>query len=200
MPITPANLPGKLWKWKRWKKPDVQIPHDLGASFQGSNPWSWWFLNKTVMCLANLHSRLNITHIPPVPQKSDPSLRYVEDSIPVSEFFIVENEGFNQRPWKPKMNLLKFDGTGLVGGWTNPFEKYARQIGSFPQGSGENSKNIWNQPPRGNSPGTFVEIMDITSLTTQLNFCLEKGDFTSLSWKKPGGRYPQSLSPQKKSP
>ena len=24
----------------------------------------------------------------------------------------------------------------LVGGWTNPIEKYARQIGSFPQGSG----------------------------------------------------------------
>ena len=24
----------------------------------------------------------------------------------------------------------------LVGGWTNPFEKYARQIGSFSQGSG----------------------------------------------------------------
>ena len=24
----------------------------------------------------------------------------------------------------------------LVGGWTNPLEKYARQIGSFPQGSG----------------------------------------------------------------
>ena len=24
----------------------------------------------------------------------------------------------------------------LVGGWTNPFEKYARQIGSFPQFSG----------------------------------------------------------------
>ena len=35
----------------------------------------------------------------------------------------------------------------LVGGWTNPFEKYARQFGSFPQGSGwtlkkfETSKN-----------------------------------------------------------
>ena len=26
----------------------------------------------------------------------------------------------------------------LVGGWTNPSEKYARQIGSFPQGSGWN--------------------------------------------------------------
>ena len=24
----------------------------------------------------------------------------------------------------------------LVGGWTNPFEKYARRIGSSPQGSG----------------------------------------------------------------
>ena len=28
----------------------------------------------------------------------------------------------------------------LVGGWTNPFEKYARQIGSFPQGSGWKQK------------------------------------------------------------
>ena len=24
----------------------------------------------------------------------------------------------------------------LVGGWTNPLQKYARQVGSFPQGSG----------------------------------------------------------------
>ena len=31
----------------------------------------------------------------------------------------------------------------LVGGWTNPFEKYARQIGWFPQGSVE-KKNVWN--------------------------------------------------------
>ena len=31
----------------------------------------------------------------------------------------------------------------LVGGWTNPSEKYARQIGSFPQG-GVKTKNIWN--------------------------------------------------------
>ena len=32
----------------------------------------------------------------------------------------------------------------LVGGWTNPFEKYARQIGSFPQGGVEIKKNVWN--------------------------------------------------------
>ena len=31
----------------------------------------------------------------------------------------------------------------LVGGWTNPFEKYARQNGSFPQ-IGVKIKNIWN--------------------------------------------------------
>ena len=30
----------------------------------------------------------------------------------------------------------------LVGGWTNPFEKYARHIGSFPQ-VGVKMKNIW---------------------------------------------------------
>ena len=31
----------------------------------------------------------------------------------------------------------------LVGGWTNPLEKYARQIGSFPE-VGMKIKNIWN--------------------------------------------------------
>ena len=31
----------------------------------------------------------------------------------------------------------------LVGGWTNPSEKYARQIGSFPQ-VGVKKKHIWN--------------------------------------------------------
>ena len=31
----------------------------------------------------------------------------------------------------------------LVGGWTNPFEKYARQIGHLPQ-IGMKIKNIWN--------------------------------------------------------
>ena len=31
---------------------------------------------------------------------------------------------------------------GILGGWTNPSEKYDRQIGSFPQG-GVKIKNIW---------------------------------------------------------
>ena len=34
--------------------------------------------------------------------------------------------------------------TTLVGGWTNPFEKYARQIGSFPQVGTNMKKYIWN--------------------------------------------------------
>ena len=36
----------------------------------------------------------------------------------------------------------------LVGGWTNPSEKYARQIGSFPQGSGWKFQNSLKPPPR----------------------------------------------------
>ena len=36
----------------------------------------------------------------------------------------------------------------LVGGWTNPSEKYARQIGSWnPKDRGENKKNVWNHHP-----------------------------------------------------
>ena len=36
----------------------------------------------------------------------------------------------------------------LVGGWTNPFEKYARQIGSFPPIFGGKKKQIELPPPR----------------------------------------------------
>ena len=40
-----------------------------------------------------------------------------------------------------KYRILK---NKLVGGWTNPFEKYARQNGFiFPNFRGEHSKNIW---------------------------------------------------------
>ena len=41
---------------------------------------------------------------------------------------------------KQRKNLL------VGGGWTNPFEKYARQIGSWnPNFRGKNSKNVWNR-------------------------------------------------------
>jgi len=40
--------------------------------------------------------------------------------------------------WVPMWNFrcITTPREKLVGGWTNPFEKYARQIGSFTQGSG----------------------------------------------------------------
>ena len=41
-------------------------------------------------------------------------------------------------------NVKMFDILLLVGGF-NPFEKYARQIGSFPQVKGENSKKIYKE-------------------------------------------------------
>ena len=40
-------------------------------------------------------------------------------------------------------SVKKADKSSLVGGWTNPFEKYARQNGNLPQ-IGVNIKNIWN--------------------------------------------------------
>ena len=41
------------------------------------------------------------------------------------------------------MYLLWIHPSFLVGGWTNLFEKYDRQIGSFPQ-AGVKIKDIWN--------------------------------------------------------
>ena len=41
--------------------------------------------------------------------------------------------------------------TDLVGGWTNPSEKYARQIGNLPQ-IGMKVKHIWNPPPSDGIP------------------------------------------------
>ena len=45
-------------------------------------------------------------------------------------------------PWaKHKVPLSR--NVVLVGGWTNPIEKYARQIGNLPQ-IGVEIKNAWN--------------------------------------------------------
>ena len=48
----------------------------------------------------------------------------------------------------------------LFGGWTNPFEKYDRQIGSFPQGSGWKFQKSFEVPP-----ASYVEAME--------NWCLK---------------------------
>ena len=51
-----------------------------------------------------------------------------------------------QATWKSKMGWFREsppkEHNHLVGGWTSPSEKYARQIGSFPQ-VGLNIKNLW---------------------------------------------------------
>ena len=47
---------------------------------------------------------------------------------------------------KPNNLVLSvfFGGIKLVGGWTNPFEKYAQvKLDHFFQGSGMNIKNVW---------------------------------------------------------
>ncbi len=41
------------------------------------------------------------------------------------------------------MPKIVSEGT-LVGGWTNPFEKYAQvKLDHFPRDRGKNSKNVW---------------------------------------------------------
>ena len=76
----------------------------------------------------------------------------------------------------------------LVGGWTNPFEKYARQIGSFPQGSGWTKKNIWNHLDQG------FQVMKLQhfSVNIRVHLVPRKGREFWLSWTH-AGKYPQSF-------
>ena len=65
-------------------------------------------------------------------------LKYVETSIQT----LTES-------WVKKRYISK---KSLVGGWTNPFEKYARQIGSnwiISPRFGVKIKHIWNHPDQG---------------------------------------------------
>ena len=47
----------------------------------------------------------------------------------------------------------------LVGGWTNPFEKYARQNEHHPQ-MGVKIKNVWNHHPDGHSKMNTLQYME----------------------------------------
>ena len=49
----------------------------------------------------------------------------------------------------------------LVGGWTNPSEKYARQFGSFPQGSGWTYQIFELPPPRDSLVLIFFSLTQI---------------------------------------
>ena len=184
MPTTPTNLPGKVWKWKKWKKPDVQTL-TIWEHLSRKQPLLMIFEQKSHV-LSEPTLKVEYHTYPTCSPKIRELVWYVGRSIPVSEC--------HGRKWI-FWNLMGLD--WLVVEPTH-LKNMLVKLDHFPKDRGENSKNIWNQPPRGNSPGTFVEVMDIISLTTQLNFCLESRDFTSLSWKKPGGRYPQSFAPQKK--
>ena len=60
----------------------------------------------------------------------------------------LETRNISFQMWSTKRIWLNDLETMVVGGWTNPSEKYARQIGSFPQESrGENSKKSSKPPP-----------------------------------------------------
>ena len=87
------------------------------------------------------------------------------------------------RPRKQRYNLTIYHRqTNLVGGWTNPSEKYARQIGNLPQ-VGVNINNYLKPPPRNDkcvllyvehpkktSPPCFS--IPPTRASTENNFCM----------------------------
>ena len=55
----------------------------------------------------------------------------------------------------------------LVGGWTNPFEKYARQIGSWnPKVRGEHKKYLSNHQPEKSIPIFATFFAQVTWRTT----------------------------------
>ena len=70
----------------------------------------------------------------------------------------------------------------LPGGWTNPFEKYARQIGSFPQ-IGVKIKNLWNH-----------------HLEIYLCICTSSEDCTCVSVKNHAQMHQNKAAPKKTSP
>ena len=70
----------------------------------------------------------------------------------------------------------------LPGGWTNPFEKYARQIGSFPQ-IGVKITNLWNH-----------------NLEMYLCICTSSEDCTCVSVKNHAQMHQNKAAPKKTSP
>ena len=68
---------------------------------------------------------------------SSPSIKHKKKTPPSISIHIAE------LPRCKQPNIPDAQRAHLVGGWTNPSGKYARQIGSFPQ-VGVKIKNIWN--------------------------------------------------------
>ena len=62
--------------------------------------------------------------------------RRIGESHPRWIFQSLEGDSSPGFVWRADMNSMDQPIAILVGGWTNPFQKYARQIGSSPQGSG----------------------------------------------------------------
>ena len=79
------------------------------------------------------------------------SLPGVESHHPSSIIRAVLSTGFGQDVERHRIKSghhmqgleVVGDPMKLVGGWTNPSEKYARQIGNLSQSSGWKSKNVW---------------------------------------------------------
>ena len=80
----------------------------------------------------------------------------------------------------------------LVGGFTNPFAQYARQIGSFPPTFGVKIKNVWNHQLGSEKYGDLVKLDHGTP-----GFFVPNWKGSPIFWlprSRVGGRESQSLS------
>ncbi len=83
------------------------------------------------------------THLQVLAKLRIPEENHIRDQhhlVPGPQLFIIKKNTPRKLTW------LNGKSPNLVGGWTNPFEKYARQNGNLPQ-IGLKIKYIWNHHP-----------------------------------------------------
>ena len=111
---------------------------------------SWENTINTMATLSGLHTSLSLHHSMIQQVSIIVWVRWV--GLRVAPFFYsvrVDHHPKGSPPFFPMVvdfhhPKIKLIHRYLVGGWTNPSKKYARQIGwSFPNFRGENSRNIW---------------------------------------------------------
>ena len=91
-----------------------------------------------------------------------PYIPYIPKNVKLGILYIIETNNKNSKiskhdsmdaimfpTWKDWLILQILSPLDFLGGgWTNPFEKYVRQIGSFPQSSAGTQKKYLKPPPR----------------------------------------------------
>ena len=122
-------IPGSVWCWQKWKNPRKKsykfspnirkIVSNLPYAFIPKPTWLFWAVTCHVFTFA--HGKRNI-----------------QDTFGWIHHLKSRHTSISQLTMAPQNNLTYLKHIIRVTSWwfQQPYEKYARQIGSFPQGSG----------------------------------------------------------------